>query len=143
MLVSVVAATADAAEQPQSVVKYRQSVMKAMAAYMTLMSLELKGEVSYPAQTALHAEGLNRIAKELPDIFPASSSPGQTRTEAKAELWRDWPKFISAARALDDQSAKLAAAAKAGNRKGIAEGFTAVGKACSACHDQFRVQDQE
>jgi cytochrome c556 len=61
-------------------------------------------------------------------------------TDAKPEIWSAPDKFK---KAFDDNTTaigKLAAAAKSGDEKAMKAAADDVGKACKACHDDFRVK---
>ena len=49
-------------------------------------------------------------------------------------------KFRAAADALEAETAKLGAAARAKNEAGVRATFGGVAKACGSCHDVYRVK---
>jgi cytochrome c556 len=129
------------ADKPAVVVKYRENVMKAMGGHMGDLSAIVKGDVSYKDHVAMHAEGIAALARLIPSIFPQGTGPDKVKTETKAEVWRDWSRFTASAKALEDESNKLASLAKAGNMDAVKAQFQNVGKTCGGCHDSFRVKD--
>jgi cytochrome c556 len=137
------AAVARAADAPANVVKYRQSVMKAMGAHMTAMSLVVKKQVGDRSQLAAHASAIRDCATNLAAFFPRETAPDKTRTAAKAEIWQRMPEFRAAAERLRVESEKLAAAAKRGDMRAFDAQFANVGAACGKCHDSFRVKDSD
>ena len=134
---------AAAADKPADVVKYRQSVMKAMSAHMTAMSLVVKKEVSDRSQLAIHAAAVRDSATNLAAFFPRDSGPERTRTAARSEIWQRMGEFRAAAQALRGEADKLADAAKRGDAKGFDAQFDRVAAACGACHKPFRVKDND
>ena len=78
--------------------KYRQSVMKAMAAHMTAMSLVVKKQVSDRSQLAAHAAALRDLSGGLPKFFPRGTGSDKTKTAAKNEIWQRFPEFEAAVR---------------------------------------------
>ena len=59
-------------------------------------------------------------------------------TKAKPDVWKDPAKFQAAGKELQQQTAKLDAAAKTGNLDLIKAAFGDTAKACKNCHDSFR-----
>ena len=68
--------------------------------------------------------------------FGPGTDSGDTR--AKPNIWTDNAKFTAAATKMQEEMAKLNAAAKTGNLDQIKAAFGPVGGACKACHDDFR-----
>ncbi len=68
--------------------------------------------------------------------FAEGTGSGDTR--AKPNVWTEGDKFKAAALKMQDEMAKLNVAAKSGNLDQIKAAFDPVGKACKACHDDFR-----
>lgn len=68
--------------------------------------------------------------------FVAGTDTGDT--DAKPEIWTDAAKFKSAEEKMQQEMSKLAEVAKGGNLDAIKAQFGATGKACKACHDDFR-----
>jgi cytochrome c556 len=132
-----------AADKPADVVRYRQSVMKAMGAHMTATSLVVKRQIGDRSQLAAHAASIRDLSAGLAAFFPADSSPDKVKTGAKAELWQKLPEFRAAADSLRVEAGKLAEAAKKGDGKAFDAQFARVGAACNACHDRFRVKDSD
>ena len=130
-----------AADNAADVVKYRQSVMKAMGAHMTAMSLVVKKQVSDRSQLAAHAAAVRDLSGGIPSFFPRATSPDKTRTAAKNEIWQHLPEFNAAAGKLQRESATLADAAKRGDASAFDAQFENVANACAACHRTFRLKD--
>ena len=71
----------------------------------------------------------------------AGFGPGTDKgaeTRAKPEIWAEMDKFNAAAKKMQDEMAKLNAAAKSGSLDAIKVAAGDVGKACKACHDDYR-----
>src|SRR5258707_13779057 len=115
LMILSIAVPALAADQASDIVKYRQSVMKAMAAHMTAMSLVVKKQVGDRSQLAAHAAALRDLSGGIPVFFPRGTSPDKVRTAAKNEVWQRLPEFNAAAGKLQRESAMLAEAAKRGD----------------------------
>ena len=59
-------------------------------------------------------------------------------TKAKAEIWTERDKFNAAAGKMQEEMVKLNTAAKGGNIDAIKAAAGETGKACKACHDNYR-----
>jgi cytochrome c556 len=140
LLLSVPALAADNAA---GVVKYRQSVMKAMAAHMTAMSLVVKKQVSDRSQLAAHAAAVRDLSGGLPKFFPRGSGSDKIMTAAKNEIWQRFPDFEAESLKLQHESNSLTDAAKRGDAKAFDAQFENVANACAGCHRTFRVKDSD
>lgn len=129
-----------AADEPAMTIGYRQTVMKGLGAHITAVAMVAKGEVSHAGDVAAHAQAMAALAKMIPAGFPKGSDAG-AKTGAKAEIWKDWDKFVAAAKTLEDQSMKLAEVAAGGDVGAIGAQLGEVGKACGGCHEPFRVKE--
>jgi cytochrome c556 len=76
----------------------------------------------------------------VPSLFPPGSRDGHS--EATPAVWERWPEFVAAARALEGEAEKLAAAARSGHEAAITGQFRATTRACIGCHDLFRVKSR-
>ena len=65
---------------------------------------------------------------------------GTEKGAPKPNVWSERAKFDAAARAMQDEAAKLAVAARANNLDQLKAAFGATAATCKACHDDFRVQ---
>ena len=94
------------------------------------------------AAAAAAAAAINKVANQIPSLFPQGSGTGDTR--AKPEIWQDFADFRSKANGLESASAKVVADANAGslgsNPKAV---VGSIGKACGACHKAYRAPKKE
>ncbi len=133
------ASPAQAVDEPENVIKYRQSVMKAIGGHMGAIVGVVKGEVSYLDHVAAHAQGINAMSKLLPALFPEGTSQFEfSNTRALPEIWDDFSKFEAAAKAFAVESAKMVEVAASGDLGAIGGQLQKVGKACGGCHKPFR-----
>jgi cytochrome c556 len=90
------------------------------------------------AAMAAAAAKVDDLAKDLPNWFPAGSGPQDgVKTHAKAEVWTNAAGFAEQAQLLQEQTARLRAAAPRGvaaMKPLIAD----VGARCGSCHKQYR-----
>lgn len=137
----LIAFPALAADRAADVVKYRQSVMKAMGAHMTAMSLVVKKQISDRSQLAAHAAAIRDLSAGLPAFFPRGTGSDRTKTAAKNEIWQRFPEFEADVVKLQRESAVLTDEAKRGGK--FDAQFENVANACAACHRNFRVKDTD
>jgi cytochrome c556 len=71
--------------------------------------------------------------------FSDGSDKGTTR--AKPEIWENKADFESKLNDLKSAAVKLQAAANTTDRKAIAAQVAATGKACKACHDEYKAKN--
>jgi cytochrome c556 len=133
------ASPAQAVDEPENVIKYRQSVMKAIGGHLGAIVGVVKGEVSYLDHVAAHARGINEMSKLLVGLFPEGTSQFEfSNTRALPEIWDDFSKFEAAAKALEVESAKMVEVAASGDLGAIGGQLQNLGKACGGCHKPFR-----
>ena len=141
VLVLGLGAQALAVDEPENVIKYRQSVMKAIGGHTGAIVAVVKGEVGYVGHVAAHARAIHEMSKLLPDLFPkGTGQDNYPETRALPELWNDLAKFEASAKDLQVQSAKLAAVAEGGDLAAIGAQLENLGKACGSCHKPFRAK---
>ena len=144
LTIGAVAATATqalAVDEPANVIKYRRSVMKAMAGHAGAIVGVVKGEVSFVNQVGAQAEGIHAMSMLIPSLFPKGTSEDSgLDTKALPKIWDDWSGFQAAAKKLQDESAKLVEVAKSGDVMAIGAQFGNVGKACGGCHKPYRAE---
>ena len=140
VLVAGIAGTAHAQapfKKPEDAIKYRQSALFVMAQHFGRIGAVVKGERPYNKDEVAKNAAIAAQMSTLPwEGFVAGSDKG--KTEAKPEVWSNAAKFKSAAEKMEDEISKLAQVAKGGDLGAIKAQFGATGKACKACHDDFR-----
>ena len=135
-----VSATAFAQAKPDILVKQRQAVMTLQGKYWGPIAGMASGKVSpYNADVVLrNATYLENLAQMPWDGFHDSTKGEKSR--ALPEVWSQKAKFDELAERLQTETAKLGQAARARDEAGVKAQFGAVGKACGACHDNFRAK---
>lgn len=139
-LAALVAAPSATAQfsKPERAIEYRQAVMTVMATHFGRMGAMVQGKVPFDAKAAAENAALVRTMSMLPfSAFGPGTDTGLD-TKAKPAIWKDPAKFQAAAKELQEQTAKLDAAAKTGNAAAIKTAFGDTAKACDNCHDDFR-----
>ncbi|QIE55503.1 cytochrome c [Pikeienuella piscinae] len=144
-LAAVVALGAGAAmaQDVSKAVSARQSLMKLNAHYIGQLGAMAKGEVEYDSEQAkAAAESLAAVAAlDQGAMWPAGSDSdtlGEEATEALPVIWTSYPAITENIDALADATANLAAVAGDG-LEALRGGIGPVGKACGACHKEYRV----
>jgi cytochrome c556 len=138
-LVCASALTLPARPGPGAIVDYRTAVMKSLGGHMRALTLITAGGVGYADQASLHARSIEEIARVIPSLFPVGTGPGSVKTDALDTIWKDEAGFKAAAEKLRAGSASLARAAKGTDAAALKAQAEVVARACSACHDAYRV----
>jgi cytochrome c556 len=137
-----VATTLPAAAQfqkPEDAIKYRQSVFTVMVTHFSRIGAMANGRVPFDAAAAAANAEIVAAMSKLPYVaFIDGTAIGTGNTRAKPEIWTDRAKFDAGAARLQEETAKLSAAAKSGNLEQLKVAFGNVGLACKGCHDVFR-----
>ena len=120
------------------VVKERMDLMKSVAEQMKTVGKMIKGEEAYAAgQVAAAADAIVGHAREIPGLFPEGSTDHPS--EAMPAIWQDWDRFVELTNDMQRKAEALGASARqSADMKDIRPQFGALGKTCSACHEDFR-----
>ena len=120
---------------------YRQSWFAMVAMNFGPMVASVKGEIPW------NQEMMQGWANDLATLntlnvmrgFGDGSDQGTTR--AKPQIWENKADFESKLNDLKTATAALQETTTGGDRKAISESVGAVGKACKACHDEYKSED--
>ncbi|MBL0143289.1 MAG: cytochrome c [Betaproteobacteria bacterium] len=133
--------TAQQGPKPEDEIRYRQSVMNVIGRAIGPMGAMAQGKAPFNAATVQKNAALIDSLMGLPW---SSFGPGTNKgapTKAEAKIWADAAKFKQGAEAAQKAVTNLAAASKGGNEAQFKTAFGEVGKACKACHDDFRTKE--
>jgi len=123
--------------KPEDAIKYRKSAMFLMNTHVGRIGAMVNGRVPFDAKSVADNAEFTTIVSKLPfAAFVEGTDKGDTK--AKPEVWAEADKFRTAASTMQDEMAKLNAAAKTGNQDAIKAQFGKLGQSCKACHDHFR-----
>ena len=123
----------------EAAIKYRQSVMQVQSFHLGRVFAMANGRIPFDAKVAADDAALLDTIDKLPFVaFVDGSDKGNTK--AKPEIWKERAKFDAAAQKMQDEVAKLNAAAKTGSLDAIKATVGPVGAACKACHDAYRAE---
>lgn len=127
-------------QKPEDAVKYRKAAFTVMGAHFSRIGAMAQGRVPFDgAAAAANAEIVANLAK-LPFAGFVDGTSGTEKGTPKANVWTERAKFDAGAKKMQDEVAKLAAAAKANNLDQLKVAFGSAAATCKACHDDFRNQ---
>ncbi len=124
--------------KPEDAIKYRQSAFTVMGTHFGRIGAVVQGKVPFDAKVTAENANIVLDMSTLPYTAFGEGTDKGGNTKAKPEIWKDMDKFQAAAKDMQTQMVKLDAAAKSGNLDAIKVAFGDTGKACKACHDDFR-----
>ncbi|AFK52052.1 c-type cytochrome [Tistrella mobilis] len=117
------------------VIKERQDGFQTMRKQLGTVKAAVEG--GGPADAVIApAEAMVAYAERIPTLFPAGSDSGDTK--ALASIWTDRAGFEAAASNFRQAAQELADTGRSGDMDAVAAAFGDVGKACGACHNDYR-----
>ena len=125
-------------QKPEDAVKYRQSAMTVMGNHVGRIGAMANGRVPFDAALANANADVVSTMSRLPFVGFVEGTAGTEKGRASAKIWTDRAKFDENAKKMQDEVAKLVTAARTNNLDNVKAAFGDVGKACKACHDDFR-----
>jgi cytochrome c556 len=127
-------------QKPEDAVKYRQSAMFVMANHFGRIGAMANGRAPYDAATAAANADIVATMSRLPFVGFVEGTASTQKGGANAKVWSDKAGFDAAAKKMQDEIVKLAAASKTNNLDNLKAAFGEVGKTCKGCHDDYRNQ---
>jgi cytochrome c556 len=123
--------------KPEDAIKYRKAAFTVMGAHFGRVAAMANGRIPFDAKAAVDNTEIATSMSKLPFVaFVPGTDKGDTR--AKPELWTDTDKIKRLTDKMQEEMVKLNVAAKTGNIDTIKAAAGEVGKACKACHDDYR-----
>jgi len=137
-------AAAHAQAKPEVLIKQRQAAMTLQGKYFGPLAAMAQGKAPYNKDTvARNAEFLSVLSRMPWDGFAESTKDEKTvKTAALPTIWKDADKFKQAQEHFEHEASKLAQVSKSGDEAAVKAQIGAVGKACGACHGDFREKQQ-
>ena len=126
--------------KPDDAVKYRKSAFQVMAAHFGRLGAVANGKAPYDAAAVAANADVVVFMSKLPYAGFVEGTSGTDKGAPKANVWTEKAKFDAAAKKMQDEVIKLAAAAKTGKEADLKAAFGAAAGTCKGCHDDFRVQ---
>ena len=127
-------------QKPEDAVKYRKAAFTVMATHFGRIGAMANGRVPFNGPAAAANADIVAFMANLPFAGFVEGTAGTEKGAPLAKVWTERAKFDAAAKKMVEESAKLAAAAKANNLDQLKAAFGATAASCKACHDDFRVQ---
>lgn len=128
------AGAAFAGKATEPTVKAWQDAMDANGAAAKVLGEMAGGKAAFDAAKAAEAKAaLAAEAAKIPDLFKTQASDPES--EAKPEIWANWSDFEAKAKALADAANAL----DVSSAEAIGAGMGAIGGACKACHQSYRM----
>jgi cytochrome c556 len=133
-------AAALAQVKPEILVKQRQAAMTLQGKYFGPMGGMAQGKVPYNAETvALNSAFLDALSRMPWDGFAASTKDVKdVKTAALPAIWGEPAKFKTAQDNFQNAVQGLVKVSRGGDEAAIKTAIGGVGKACGACHTDFR-----
>jgi cytochrome c556 len=127
-------------QKPEDAIKYRQSALTVMANHLGRIGAMAQGRAPFDAAAAAANAQIVVTMSKLPWVAFAEGTDKGMPTRAKPEIWKEQAKFKDLQGKMQGEAEKLEAAAKSGNLDSIKAAVGDIGKACKACHDDFRAE---
>ena len=123
--------------KPEDAIKYRKAAFTVMARHFGIVAGMANGKIPFDAKAAADNAEIATMMSKLPYAgFVEGSDKGDTKAEPK--IWTEMDKFRAAASKMQDEMVKLNVVAKGGNIDTLKAAVGDTGKACKACHDNYR-----
>ncbi len=140
VLFTGVVTVAGAESDPEDVIKYRKSMMKAIGGHMAASAAIINGKVNYKGDLADHARAIQALTKDVAGLFPKDSDFGDT--DALEAVWKKPADFKKRAGDAKTKAAAFAKVAGAGDMVKTGAAFKELNDACKACHKDFRKEQK-
>lgn len=132
-------APASPEEQAQQAVDLRQSLFRLIGYSFGPVGGMLKNKVPFdPAVAQKSAARIEMLAPMITELFQTDTRKFQLKTRAREGIWENKADFQAKADDLAKAAAALTTAAKSGDKRATLRAAAGVGKACGACHDDYR-----
>jgi cytochrome c556 len=125
-------------QKPEDAVKYRKAAFTLMGNHFGRIGAMAQGRVPFDAAAAAANAEIAADMSKLPYAGFVEGTSGTEKGQPKANVWTERAKFDEAAKKMQDEVAKLAAAAKTNNLETLKTAFGTAAGTCKACHDNFR-----
>ncbi|MCV2421053.1 c-type cytochrome [Paucibacter sp. DJ2R-2] len=124
-------------QKPEDAVKYRKAAFTLMGSHFGRMGAMVQGRAPFDAAAAASNADIVANLSRLPFHGFVEGTASKEKGGAKAEIWSERAKFDEAAKKMQDEVAKLAAA-KPATVEQLKASFGPAASTCKSCHDSFR-----
>ena len=128
--------TAYAADEPENIIKFRQTVMKGNGAHITNIAAVVKGQVTITANLVADAQAIADGLQNFGKLFPPGTEGG--KTNALAKIWDDRAGFDKALADAQAAAQSMIGATASNDIATIGKALGALGKSCGGCHKPYR-----
>lgn len=136
----VIADSAFAQAKPDTLVRQRQAAMTLQGKYFGQVAGPASGKVTpYNADNVARAATYLENLSQMPWDGYHESTKGE-KSRALPVIYTNKAKFDELAHRLQQETGKLASAARAKDEAGVKAQYGNVLKVCNACHDDFRAK---
>jgi len=145
-LLSCVGFTLVEAASPQAAqIKPRQDKLRDMGGALKAITDELKKpKVDWDNVIIPNAQTIKDRSAYLLNWFPKGSGPeAGVKTYALPEIWQKQDDFTKIGKTMQAEAIKLDQVANSRNLDALKTEAVTMGKACKACHDDYRSKDYE
>lgn len=127
--------TASAQQKPEDAIHYRKSALFIVGQNFGPLAAMAQGKIPYDRADAIRRAEIVAFVARLPwNSFGPGTDQGNTK--AKPGIWQNLDDFKSKTDAMLAEAAKLPQAA--GDLDSLKAQVGATGRACKACHDEYR-----
>jgi cytochrome c556 len=127
-------------QQAASALKLRQALFDVQSYAFGPVGAMMKGAPFNADVVVTAAKRVQVTSSMIPDVFKTDTHTFTLKTRALEGIWTNKADFDSKARDLQQAAAALEMAAMSGDKAETMKAAVAVGKACGACHDQYRAK---
>jgi cytochrome c556 len=127
-------------QKPEDAIKYRQSALYVMANQLGKVGAMAQGKAPFDPKIAADSASVVVVMSKLPWVAFGEGTDKGMPTRAKPDIWKEPAKFKDLQTNMMAEAEKFDAAAKTGNLDNIKAAIGDLGKACKACHDDFRAE---
>jgi cytochrome c556 len=125
-------------QKPEDAVKYRKAGYTVMSTHFARIGAMAQGRVPFDGAAAAANADIVVTMSKLPFAGFVDGTGGTEKGMPNAKVWSEKAKFDEAAKKMQDEVVKLAAAAKTNNLDQLKTAFGSAAGTCKACHDDYR-----
>ena len=125
-------------QKPEDAVKYRKAGYTVMTTHFARIGAMAQGRVPFDGAAAAANADIVVTMSKLPFAGFVDGTGGTEKGMPNAKVWSEKAKFEAAAKKMQDEVVKLAAAAKTNNLDQLKTAFGSAAGTCKACHDDYR-----